>query len=103
MGRDDISARCSAIEECYEFMLAYAGQGLAGKKIARPVRRCGNILNGAVAAITGLVDSYAGAVKEENLQPAERYLVYLAVLDDDARTPSPRFSWFSPRRPSARN
>ncbi len=42
-------------------------------------------LNGAVAALTGLVDSYAGAVKEENLQPAERYLVYLEVLEDDTR------------------
>ena len=24
----DISERCNAIEECYEFMLAYAAQGL---------------------------------------------------------------------------
>ena len=32
MGREDVSARCNAIEECYEFMLAYAGQGLSGKE-----------------------------------------------------------------------
>ena len=25
---DDIRERCDTIEECYEFMLAYAGQGL---------------------------------------------------------------------------
>ena len=25
---DDISDRCAAVEECYEFMLAYAAQGL---------------------------------------------------------------------------
>ena len=42
-------------------------------------------LNRAVEALTGMVDSYAGAVKEENLQPAERYLVYLEVLEDDTR------------------
>ena len=27
MERDDVSSRCNAIEECYEFLLAYAGQG----------------------------------------------------------------------------
>ena len=26
--RAELNARCDAIEECYEFMLAYAGQGL---------------------------------------------------------------------------
>ena len=34
-GLDDvrpiISSRCATIEECYEFMLAYAGQGVAGE------------------------------------------------------------------------
>jgi len=25
---DDVRERCNAIEECYEFMLAYAAQGL---------------------------------------------------------------------------
>jgi hypothetical protein len=86
MGRNDVSARCSVIEECYEFMLAYAGQGLSGKENSQASSQVREFLNGAVAAITGLVDSYAGTVKEENLQPAERYLVYLEVLDDDART-----------------
>jgi len=37
--RDDISARCTAIEECYEFMLAYAGQGLAGDEGSQSTAR----------------------------------------------------------------
>lgn len=85
MGSNDVSARCGVIEECYEFMLAYAGQGLSGKENSQASSQVREFLNGAVAALTGLVDCYAGAVKEENLQPAERYLVYLEVLEDDTR------------------
>jgi hypothetical protein len=85
MGRNDVSARCGVIEECYEFMLAYAGQGLSGKENSQASSQVREFLNGAVAALSGLVDSYAGAVKEENLQPAERYLVFLEVLEKDAR------------------
>src|ERR1700690_2477427 len=85
MGRNDVSARCGVIEEGYEFMLAYAGQGLCGKENSQASSQVREFLNGAVAALSGLVDSYAGAVKEENLQPAERYLVFLEVLEKDAR------------------
>jgi len=28
--REDLARRCETIEEAYEFMLAYAAQGLAG-------------------------------------------------------------------------
>src|ERR1700733_15630209 len=85
MGREDVSARCGVIEECYEFMLAYAGQGLSGKENSQASSQVREFLNGAVAALTGLVDSYAGTVKDEDLQPAQRYLVYLEVLEDDVR------------------
>jgi hypothetical protein len=82
---DEISARCAAIEECYEFMLAYAGQGLAGDEGGRSSGRVRDYLNRAVAALSGLAEAYAAAVKQENLQPAERYHAFLAVLDRDAR------------------
>jgi hypothetical protein len=84
MGREDVSARCSAIEECYEFMLAYAGQGLSGKENSQASSQVREFLNRAVEALSGLADSYAKAVKEENLQPAERYLAFLTVLEKDA-------------------
>jgi hypothetical protein len=84
MGRNDVSARCGVIEECYEFLLAYAGQGLSGKENSQASSQVREFLNGAVVALSGLVDSYAGTVKEENLQPAERYLVFLEVLEKDA-------------------
>ena len=85
MVRDDVSARCNAIEECYEFMLAYAGQGLSGKENSQSSEQVRDYLNRAVEALTGLAEAYATAVKQENLQPAERYLAFLAVLESDAR------------------
>ena len=84
MGREDVSARCSAIEECYEFMLAYAGQGLSGKENSQSSSQVRDSLNRAVEALTGLGEAYARAVRQENLQPAERYLAFLAVLEKDA-------------------
>ena len=84
MGREDVSARCNAIEECYEFMLAYAGQGLSGKENSQSSSQVRDSLNRAVEALAGLAEAYAKAVRQENLQPAERYLAFLAVLEKDA-------------------
>jgi hypothetical protein len=85
MGREDVSARCNAIEECYEFMLAYAGQGLSGKENSQASSQVREFLNRAVEALSGLAEAYASAVKNENFQPAERYLAFLTVLENDAR------------------
>ena len=85
MGREDVSSRCNAIEECYEFMLAYAGQGLSGKENSQSSSQVRDYLNRAVEALSGLGEVYATAVKQENLQPAERYLAFLAVLENDTR------------------
>lgn len=85
MGREDVSARCSAVEECYEFMLAYAGQGLSGKENSRSSGEVREYLGRAVEALSGLAEAYKAAVKQENFQPAERYLAYFAVLENDTR------------------
>ena len=84
MGREDVSARCSSIEECYEFFLAYAGQGLSGKEGSGSTTQVGEFLNRAAVALTGLADSYANTARQENLQPAERYLAFQPVLERDA-------------------
>jgi hypothetical protein len=85
MTQDDISARCDAVEECYEFMLAYAGQGLTGTENSRSSEQVRNYLNRAAEALSGLAEAYRTAVKEENLQPTERHDAFLAVLERDAR------------------
>ena len=52
----DFLERCDAIEECYEFMLAYAGQGLPTDKAA--VGRTGPRISAARRrALTGLAES----------------------------------------------
>ena len=83
--RDEISARCAAIEECYEFMLGYAAQGLAGDEASHSSIQVRQYLNRAVEALSGLAEAYATAVTQENLQPAEPYQAFLDVLDTDAR------------------
>jgi hypothetical protein len=85
MALDDISSRCNAIEECYEFMLAYAGQGLSGNENSGSSGQVREYLGRAVEALSGLAEAYSRAVKQENLQPAESFLAFLAVLERDAR------------------
>jgi hypothetical protein len=84
MGREDVSARCNAIEECYEFMLAYAGQGLSGKENSQSNSQVRDFLNRAVDALSGLVEAYAKTVRQENLQPTDRYAAFQAVMEKDA-------------------
>src|SRR5580658_2514938 len=85
MARQDVSARCNAIEECYEFLLAYAGQGLSGKEHSQSIGQVREYLNRAVEALSDLPEAYDEAIRQENLRPAERYLAFLSVLEKDAR------------------
>ncbi|SRR5258707_1085748 len=81
----EFSDRCDAIEECYEFMLAYAGQGLpsdAGSQAGGQVRE---FLQRALEALAGLADSCAQTVAEEGLEPAGKYHAFIAVLHRDAQ------------------
>jgi hypothetical protein len=81
----DISERCDTIEECYEFMLAYAAQGLPGDEGTQSGSQIRGYLGRAVTAISGLAEGCATAVKQERLELVERYKAFLAVLDRDAR------------------
>jgi hypothetical protein len=82
---EDVRRRCDAIEECYEFMLAYAAQGLPGDSGSQSGGQLRELLRAAVAALTGLAEAYAEAVTEEGPQSAETYKAFLHVLDRDAR------------------
>jgi len=66
-------------------MLAYAAQGMAsedGSRSGTQIREC---LQRAVDALSGLADACETAVTADALDPAEKYLAFLAVLDRDAR------------------
>ena len=81
---EDISARCDAIEKCYEFLLAYAGQGLFGDEGSASSGQVRDYLERAADAVSGLAEAYAAAVKQEKLD-AESYPAFLGVLERDAR------------------
>src|SRR4029077_4037254 len=81
----DIRERCNTIEECYEFMLAYAAQGLPSDEGSKSGGQVREFLNRAVEALSGLAESCATSMREEGFERADRLEAFLAVLDDDAR------------------
>jgi hypothetical protein len=81
----DLSERCNTIEECYEFMLAYAAQGLPSDAGSGSGGKIHEYLNRAVKAISGLAGSCADKVASQKLGPAEKFQAYFAVLDRDAK------------------
>ena len=81
----ELNVRCNAIEESYEFMLAYASQGLpseagsvSGGQIREYLRRCDT-------ALAGLAEFLNQFVKRLSVEPAPPYRDFLSVLDRDAR------------------
>jgi hypothetical protein len=81
----EFSDRCDAIEECYEFMLAYAGQGLPSDEGSQAGSQVREFLERAVKALTGLAESCAKTVAEAGLEPAGKYDAFIAVLQRDAQ------------------
>ena len=77
--------RCNTIEECYEFMLAYAAKGLPSDGVGNPGAEIREFLQRAADSMTGLAETCRVAVKEEGLAPAEKYHAFFVVLDRDAR------------------
>jgi hypothetical protein len=80
-----IFEHCNAVEECYEFMLAYAAQGRSSDQGSKPGAQIREFLQRAATAITTLAEECSKVVKEESLEPAEKYLAFFAVLDRDAQ------------------
>ena len=81
----EIEERCNTIEECYEFMLAYAAQGLPGDEGSPSAGQVREFLRRAVNALNGLAASCATAVWNRGLQPNQKYQAFFDVIDRDAR------------------
>jgi hypothetical protein len=82
---EDLRARCDAIEEGYEFMLAYAGQGLPTDQGATSGGAIREYLQRFDAALTGLAAFFRDFVRGHRLEPVDRYDGFLEVLERDAR------------------
>ena len=77
----DFLDRCETLEECYEFMLGYAGQGLPGDK-GSEIR---HYLERAVEALDGLGESFKRAGIAAGLTWSESHENFLGVLCRDAQ------------------
>jgi hypothetical protein len=83
--RTNLAALIDTIEEAYEFMLAYAAQGLAGDAGSSSGGQLREFLGRAVTALTGLTRALGHVVERERLQPADKYAAFQAVVERDAR------------------
>ncbi len=83
--RERLTSRCNAIEEAYEFMLAYAAQGLPNEQGSASGSQIREFLRKADAALAGLGEFLTGFIQQRNLQPASAYQGFIGVIDRDAK------------------
>lgn len=81
----DFLDRCEVIEECYEFLLAYAGQGLRTDEGSAAGGQVRSFLEKASAALNGLGKSCRQSVRDSDLEPAAKYDAFCSVLERDAQ------------------
>lgn len=81
----ELNARCNAIEESYEFMLAYAAQGLPSEEGSASGGQIREYLRRLDGALTGLAEFLSDFVDRLGVDPAPPYRDFLSVLDRDAR------------------
>jgi len=81
---NDLRSRIDAIEEAYEFMLAYAAQGVSGDAGSQSGGQIREFLTRGAGALTGIADLYFSLIEKEGLDPA-RFRAFGGVLDRDAR------------------
>ena len=81
----ELSSRINIIEEAYEFMLAYASQGLSTDQGNDPGRQAREYLKKADAALSGLPGVITRYVGQQELQPTAPYDAFIAVIEHDAR------------------
>ncbi len=82
---EDLRKRCDAVEECYEFLLAYAAQGLAGDTGTTSGDQLRTLLGRAVGALAELPAAYETAIEQDGLAPADKHRAFLVVVQQDAR------------------
>jgi hypothetical protein len=56
---NELADRCNVIEESYEFMLAYAAQGVTGEEGSGKGGQIRHFLERAVTALSGIAEAYS--------------------------------------------
>ena len=82
--REDVKTRIDAIEESYEFFLAYAAQGLTSDQGSKSGGQLRGFLSKTETALDGLRSAFDSLVAEESLKPSDTWSDVLDVLERDA-------------------
>ena len=82
--REDVKTRIDAIEESYEFFLAYAAQGLTSAQGSKSGGQLRGFLSKTETALDGLRSAFDSLVAEESLKPGDTWSDVLEVLERDA-------------------
>lgn len=83
--QDELHDRCNAIEESYEYMLAYAAQGVSGESGSQTGGQIRGYLTGTDDALTGLADVFRRLVVETKVESPDVYEVFIQMLERDAQ------------------
>ena len=83
MSLEELKKRIDVIEESYEFMLAYAAQGLDGDESSKSGGELRRVLSKCDDAMTGLADFFRAVVESEKLDPKDRFDAFIDVLERD--------------------
>lgn len=87
----DLKTKIEIIEETYEFMLAYAAQGLEGDRESKTGGQLRDFLTKADEAVATLAPDFRALVETESLEPKEQYLAYIETIEQDARASGAAF------------
>jgi hypothetical protein len=83
--RAALSSRCNAIEEAYEFMLAYAAQGLPDEEGSVSGSQIRDFLRKCDAALTGLGEAITACVRQLGIRSPGPYHAFVNVVERDVR------------------
>ena len=81
----ELGSRINIIEEAYEFMLAYASQGLSSDQDNDPGRQVREYLKKCDAALSGLPGVITRYVGQQALTPTSPYDAFISVIEHDAK------------------
>jgi hypothetical protein len=82
--RLELDRRCDVIEETYEFLLAYAAQGLPSDVGSSSGSQVREFLKKADAALTGIGAVFTTFVDRLGCDPVAPYAAFIRVIERDA-------------------
>ena len=83
---DELQARIDAIEESYEFFLAYAAQGVSGEQAVKSSGQVREFLQRSETALPEIADLFVQLVDERKVEQPQSYHDFIDVLRRDAAT-----------------